>query len=222
MCPVNGNCRNTPVEVFESKYPFLTLGYEMRKDSGGAGKYRGGPGSARRLRVLAPEITVSALLDRTRTQAWRLFGGLPGASGGLLVGRKGDAEFRTFSEAFGTMSNSKLTRIVLQGYVPLAAALGASPAGPPEFVQDAPAERKTRLPRDVGHWEKLCCGGTRWRWFIAACADSSCQNGCGRSIPMERTDLFHVPETPFSSGGDAGSLCDPACQTKLLFIFWLT
>ena len=156
MCPVNGNCRNTPVEVFESKYPFLTLGYEMRKDSGGAGKYRGGPGSARRLRVLAPEITVSALLDRTRTQAWRLFGGLPGASGGLLVGRKGDAEFRTFSEAFGTMSNSKLTRIVLQGYVPLAAALGASPAGPPEFVQDAPAERKTRLPRDVGHWEKLC------------------------------------------------------------------
>ena len=38
MCPVNGNCRNTPVEVFESKYPFLTLEYAMRKDSGGVGE----------------------------------------------------------------------------------------------------------------------------------------------------------------------------------------
>jgi N-methylhydantoinase B len=114
MCPVNGNCRNTPVEVFESKYPFLTLQYGLRTDSGGAGKYRGGLGSARKLRVLAPEVTVSALLDRTRTQAWGLFGGAPGASGGLLVKRKGDIEFRTFSEAFGTVSNSKFTRIVLK------------------------------------------------------------------------------------------------------------
>ncbi len=114
MCPVNGNCRNTPVEVFETKYPFLTLEYSMRKDSGGVGKRRGGLGSSRRLRVMAPEITVSALLDRTRTQAWGLFGGTGGASAKLLVKKKGQDAFTTFSEAFGTVSATKFTRIVLK------------------------------------------------------------------------------------------------------------
>jgi N-methylhydantoinase B len=114
MCPVNGNCRNTPVEVFETKYPFLTLEYAMRKDSGGVGKRRGGLGSSRRLRVMAPEITVSALLDRTRTQAWGLFGGTGGASAKLLVKKKGQDAFTTFSESFGTVSATKFTRIVLK------------------------------------------------------------------------------------------------------------
>lgn len=114
MCPVNGNCRNTPVEVFETKYPFLTLEYSMRKDSGGVGMHRGGLGSSRKLRVMAPEITVSALLDRTRTQAWGLFGAGGGASARLLVKKKGDRQFRTFSEAFGTVSCTKFTRIVLK------------------------------------------------------------------------------------------------------------
>lgn len=114
MCPVNGNCRNTPVEVFETKYPFLTLEYSMRKDSGGVGKRRGGLGSSRKLRVMAPEITVSALLDRTRTHAWGLFGGAGGASAKLLVKKKGEKRFTTFSEAFGTTSATKFTRIVLK------------------------------------------------------------------------------------------------------------
>jgi N-methylhydantoinase B/oxoprolinase/acetone carboxylase alpha subunit len=114
MCPVNGNCRNTPVEVFETKYPFLTLEYSMRKDSGGVGKRRGGLGSSRRLRVMAPEITVSALLDRTRTHAWGLFGGSGGTSAKLLVKKKGQSAFTTFSEAFGTISATKFTRVVLK------------------------------------------------------------------------------------------------------------
>lgn len=114
MCPVNGNCRNTPVEVFETKYPFLTLEYSMRKDSGGVGKRRGGLGSSRRLRVMAPEITVSALLDRTKTQAWGLFGGSGGASARLLVKRKGQESFSSFSEVFGTVSPTKFTRVLLR------------------------------------------------------------------------------------------------------------
>ena len=113
-CPVNGNCRNTPAEVLESKYPFLTLEYSMRPDSGGAGKFRGGLGGTRVLRVTGPEITVSALLDRTRTNPWGLLGGGEGASGGLFVKKKGDTQFRTFSEVYGTVSASKFTRIKLK------------------------------------------------------------------------------------------------------------
>jgi len=133
MCPVNGNCRNTPVEVFETKYPFLTLEYSMRQNSGGIGMHRGGLGSARKLRVLAPEITVSALLDRTRTHAWGLFGGSDGASARLLVKKKGDVQFRTFSEAFGVPCATKFTRVVLKkGDEVIIESPGGGGYGPPE------------------------------------------------------------------------------------------
>jgi N-methylhydantoinase B len=133
MCPVNGNCRNTPVEVFETKYPFLTLEYSMRRDSGGSGRHRGGLGSARKLRVLAPEITVSALLDRTRTHAWGLFGGSDGASARLMVKRKGESEFRTFKEAFGVACATKFTRVVLkEGDEVIIESPGGGGYGPPE------------------------------------------------------------------------------------------
>src|SRR5207248_10069325 len=65
QCPENGNCRNTPVEILETKYPFICLSFGMRQDSGGPGQFRGGLASSRVLRVTAPEITVSALFDRT-------------------------------------------------------------------------------------------------------------------------------------------------------------
>ena len=42
---INGNCRVMPVEVFETRYPWLTEEYCLRPDSGGAGQYRGGLGT---------------------------------------------------------------------------------------------------------------------------------------------------------------------------------
>ncbi|HEU5431533.1 MAG TPA: hydantoinase B/oxoprolinase family protein [Thermomicrobiales bacterium] len=113
QCPNNGNCRNTPVEILETKYPFLVEEYRLRPDSGGAGAFRGGLASSRTFRVTAPEIVVNALFDRTRTQAAGIFGGGPGASGGIFIQRAGDDRFRTFSEAFGTASDSKFTRVVV-------------------------------------------------------------------------------------------------------------
>ncbi|MHB9092136.1 MAG: hydantoinase B/oxoprolinase family protein, partial [Chloroflexota bacterium] len=132
LCPENGNCRNTPVEVLESKYPFLTLEFSLRPDSGGAGKHRGGLASRRVLRVLAPEITVSALLDRTKTHAWGLFGGLEGQSSGIFIKKKGDTAFRTFSQVFGTVSDSKFTRIVVkEGDEIMICSAGGGGFGPP-------------------------------------------------------------------------------------------
>lgn len=114
LIPVNGNCRNTPVEVLETKFPFLTVEYSLRQDSGGPGEFRGGLGSTRILRVMAPEITVSALMDRTKTTAWGLFGGSDGQSGGIYIKKRGDSQFRTFSKVFGTVSDSKFTRVVVE------------------------------------------------------------------------------------------------------------
>jgi N-methylhydantoinase B/oxoprolinase/acetone carboxylase alpha subunit len=113
LCPNNGNCRNTPVEILETKYPFLVEEYRLCPDSAGAGMWRGGLASSRVFRVTAPEITVNALFDRTRTHGPGIFGGTEGASSGIFIQRKGDGEFRRFSEVFGTVSDSKFTRVTV-------------------------------------------------------------------------------------------------------------
>ena len=38
QCVNNGNCRNTPVEILETKYPFIVEEYRLRPDSAGAGQ----------------------------------------------------------------------------------------------------------------------------------------------------------------------------------------
>jgi N-methylhydantoinase B len=112
----NGNCRNTPVEIFETRYPLRVLEYSLIDDSGGAGRMRGGLGTRRVLRVeKGAEVTVNALFDRTKPGfgAYGLAGGGKGGPAAILVKRAGESEFRTFSEVFGTVSPSKFTNIVL-------------------------------------------------------------------------------------------------------------
>lgn len=114
LCVINGNCRNTPVEVFEIRYPWRVHSLGLVRDSGGAGEQRGGLGSERVLELLAPQITISEFADRTETQPWGLFGGKPGLSGMTLVKRRGDDRFRTMREVFGTASNTKYSGITLE------------------------------------------------------------------------------------------------------------
>ena len=59
----------------------------------------------------APEITVSSFMDRHEQGAWGLFGGQPGRPGALRIRRQGDEAWRTFSEAFGTVSPNKFADI---------------------------------------------------------------------------------------------------------------
>ncbi|MFN8224824.1 MAG: hydantoinase B/oxoprolinase family protein [Gaiellales bacterium] len=111
---IHGNCRNTPIEVFEARFPFRTLAYGLVPDSGGPGRHRGGLAIRRDLEVLAPEVTVSVFMDRVEQGAWGLFGGGAGRCAALLVRRAGDERFRTFVDAFGTRSPSKLSGVVLR------------------------------------------------------------------------------------------------------------
>jgi len=110
----HSNCRNTPVEVFEHRYPLLTVAYKLARDSGGAGKHRGGLGTERRFRINAPEITFSALFDRCKFAPPGLFGGLPGGRSALEVKRVGEAEFQSFDRAFGVRCPTKFTNVVLR------------------------------------------------------------------------------------------------------------
>ncbi len=113
----NGNCRNTPVEIFETRYPLRTIEYSLIPDSGGAGEHRGGLGTRRIMRVTeGAEITANAVLDRTKPGfgAWGLGGGGLGGPAAILVKRRGDSAFRTFSEVYGTRSPSKFTNVILE------------------------------------------------------------------------------------------------------------
>jgi N-methylhydantoinase B/oxoprolinase/acetone carboxylase alpha subunit len=112
---INGNCRNTPVEVFETRYPaFRIESYRLVPDSGGPGEFRGGLGGERVFTVTVPEVTVSALLNRMKTEPWGVLGGGEGAVGGLWVRRAGNEEWRTFVDEFGTMSPSKFSGVTLR------------------------------------------------------------------------------------------------------------
>ena len=113
QCPTNGNCRNTPVEVLETKYPFRVLEYRLIPDSGGPGKNRGGLATQKIMEVTAPEVTVSAMIDRMEVSPFGLFDGKEGASTGLYVRPAGASEFRTFCDVFGTVSPNKFSGIRL-------------------------------------------------------------------------------------------------------------
>ena len=110
----HGNCQNTPVEVFESRYPWLHARYTLNPDGGGAGRTRGGLGVTRVMSVEADEVVVSALCDRSKVAPWGVFGGGPGQRTAFLVRRAGEECFVTFSEAFGTTSDTKFSNVRLR------------------------------------------------------------------------------------------------------------
>lgn len=138
----NGNCRNTPVEIFETRFPYLTKSYALVPDSGGAGEFRGGLGIRRVLEVTAPQITLSALFERMKVKPWGLFGGGEGANSALLIRRKGMPDFRPFSDVFGTVSAAKFVNVTLeQGDEVLLQSPGGGGFGRP---QDRAVERLLR------------------------------------------------------------------------------
>lgn len=113
VCVPNGNCQNTPLEVFETRFPWLHAEYRLNTDGGGPGRTRGGVGITRTMTVEADEIVCSALFDRARRSPWGVFGGGDGQRSRLLVRRAGQQEWQSFGEAFGTASNSKFSNIRL-------------------------------------------------------------------------------------------------------------
>jgi 5-oxoprolinase (ATP-hydrolysing) len=74
------NSRLTDPEVLELRFPVMLDSYEIRKGSGGAGRWRGGDGGVRKVRFLAP--MTAAILSNNRVHApFGLAGGKPGATG---------------------------------------------------------------------------------------------------------------------------------------------
>lgn len=88
------NTMNTPIEAIEDVYPIQFLKYELRRDSSGAGKWRGGVGVERSWKLLSPSATLSILAERTKLAPWGLYGGKSGAKGEFLIRRADGTETR--------------------------------------------------------------------------------------------------------------------------------
>lgn len=84
-----GIARTTPIELLEQRYPILVEEYALRRDSGGPGKFRGGPGITYRCRLLHGEGTASFLMDHASTGPHGLLGGRPGGTTKIRVSHKG-------------------------------------------------------------------------------------------------------------------------------------
>lgn len=72
------------MESLEHAYPVRVERYELRADSGGAGRYRGGMGVCRDYRILEP-ATISVSAERQRVGPRGLEGGHDGVTGEFPV-----------------------------------------------------------------------------------------------------------------------------------------
>lgn len=92
ICINDGDTHNTPVESNEIKYPSLLFErYELRTDSGGAGRNRGGLGTRLDVRSRTA-VKLNSFMDRTVEAPWGIAGGGPALPNRLSI-RRDNGEF---------------------------------------------------------------------------------------------------------------------------------
>lgn len=79
------NTLNTPIEALEIAYPLRVERYELRPDSCGAGRWRGGLGIRRDTRVVRHRAKLSLLGERRITPPYGVFGGDAGGNGSDFI-----------------------------------------------------------------------------------------------------------------------------------------
>ncbi|KAL2845494.1 Hydantoinase B/oxoprolinase-domain-containing protein [Aspergillus pseudoustus] len=99
------NTRITDPEIFEKRYPVLLHEFSIRKDSGGAGQWRGGDGCIRDIEFRMP-LQVSVLTDRRVTAPYGLEGGEDGQRGQNIWVRKDPVTGATRQVSLGPRKTS--------------------------------------------------------------------------------------------------------------------
>jgi N-methylhydantoinase B len=83
--------RNLPTEFTESRFPFIVESLSLAMDSGGAGKYRGGLGYEKRIRMLKDAHFMS-IADRSILACWGVKGGKAGRPFEVVIDAGGPNE----------------------------------------------------------------------------------------------------------------------------------
>jgi N-methylhydantoinase B len=101
------NTSNLPVEALEREYPVLVERYQLRADSGGAGRFRGGLGIQRDFRILNDGMSYTGLGDRHKFSPWGLEGGKSGSPGSFRMSQNGGELEQLGSKISGIMLNKE-------------------------------------------------------------------------------------------------------------------
>ena len=129
------NVMNTPSEVIEVEYPFRIEEHALRPGSAGDGTHRGGLGIRRAYRVLAPEVTLTTMLDRRVVPPYGIAGGGDAAPFRIVLNPgAGEREIR-----------GKETLTLRQGDLVVIDTCGGGGFGPPSA---RPAEARERDRRE--------------------------------------------------------------------------
>jgi N-methylhydantoinase B len=80
-----------PIEAIEQLYPVRVEATALREDSGGPGRWRGGLGLTRAVRILAPATRLSVLAERAVLPPFGVCGGGAGATNRFWLRRDGRA-----------------------------------------------------------------------------------------------------------------------------------
>ncbi|MCH2636696.1 MAG: hydantoinase B/oxoprolinase family protein, partial [Acidimicrobiales bacterium] len=84
--------KNLPAEFVEGRFPVRIETLGLAADSGGAGKYRGGLGYQKEIRVLADDAKFMSIAERSILSCWGLNGGKAGAPFKVTINPGADDE----------------------------------------------------------------------------------------------------------------------------------
>lgn len=106
---------NYPIEFAEMEFGVEIEAFGVHRDSGGAGRYRGGCGIIRDVRVLSDEAELGIRLDNCRQPAFGVNGGLSGQPGRVVVNPGPDEwDIATMSDG-NRLKKGDLVRIITPG-----------------------------------------------------------------------------------------------------------
>ena len=94
----DGDTRNTPVEVIETRYPIRVERHELLPEMAGAGRFRGGPGVARDFRMLEGGVHMQFTVENVHDTLAKGSGGGRDGEPGYLVAHPGTSREEVLRE----------------------------------------------------------------------------------------------------------------------------
>ena len=108
--------KNYPVEFAEMEFGVQIEGYAMHLDSGGPGRWRGGMGIVRDLRIIADEAIIGVRMDNIKYPAFGVANGMAGRAGRIIVnpGRADERLLKPLSDG-NVLKKGDVVRIMTSG-----------------------------------------------------------------------------------------------------------
>ncbi|PRZ40370.1 N-methylhydantoinase B [Antricoccus suffuscus] len=180
--------RNLPSEFTESRFPFIVEKLGLAVDSGGAGKFRGGLGYEKHIRMLR-EARFMSIADRSILACWGVKGGKAGMSFGVTIDPGGPNERAVDALADGDH--------VAAGEVIRIRTTGGGGWGDP-------LERDPQLVlRDV-RWGKVSVQGAADSYAVVidgTGTEATLDERRTRQLRVDRAGEAHSPSDPFFDRG---------------------